>query len=205
MAQETAPVLLVVLTRLVSSTWHEGECWDAERGGQQGALGMQPAGSHSCWGAHGGKGGVPSRWGGSDVRESIGAGRVWDACGDRLWGVKRSRGGAGRHPERSRKPASPSRPCLRNAAFSLTPTGPIGRQMFAWMKSQMQPLQLGSLLKDRKPLDPPDGVSPFHVPTPSPLPRCQHSWLGVPGTAKTASSLQVRRKRQRLHEKRTSQ
>lgn len=37
MAQEAASVLLVVLAKLVSSTWHEGECWGVRA--QQGSLG----------------------------------------------------------------------------------------------------------------------------------------------------------------------
>lgn len=132
MAQEAAPFLLVVLARLVSSTWHEGECWGAWA--QRGSLGT------AAWrGACGREGGVP--WDGH-AGECIGARGVWGACRGALRGTRRSRGGAGRHPARSRKPASPSHPCLRGCSFpadSLLPRGPSAGSCLPGLSAQNQP------------------------------------------------------------------
>ena len=132
--------------------------------------GLQPAGSRSRRGAGGGEGGEGEMPCYSNAEESIGACGVWGAWGGALWGTGKSGGGAGRHPERSRKPASPSRPCLRECSFpadSLLPRGPsAGRCLPGWNAQIQPPLpQPGSQVKDQKRL-PCSGAS--LLPSPSP-------------------------------------
>lgn len=204
MAQEAAPVLLVVLARLVSSTWHEGECRGvrAQRGSRGTAAHRVPFPSGARGGKGGMEGGVP--WYG-DAGESIGACGVRGACGGAPWGTGRSGGSAGRHPERSRKPASPSRPCLRESSFpadSLLPRGPsAGRCLLdGALRSTPSPAarQLGQRSKALALFG---GVSPFPAPRPHPLAMLPALLAGDA----PASWPQVRNKSQRLHEKGTSQ
>lgn len=149
------------------------------------------------------EGGVP--WYG-DAGESIGACGVRGACGGALRGTGRSGGSAGRHPERSRKPASPSRPCLRESSFpadSLLPRGPsAGRCLLdGALRSTPLPCSQAAGSKIQKPLPCLGGGSPFPAPRPHPL-----AMLPAPlaGDA-PASWPQVRNKSQRLHKKGISQ
>lgn len=118
------------------SCWLSSPGWCHPRGtkvsagvyGRSGAPGgRQPAGSRSLRGARGGEGwreGYPGT--AMPAKASVPAG-YGEPAGGALWGTGRSGGSAGRHPERSRKPAAPSRPCLRESSFpadSLLPRGP---------------------------------------------------------------------------------
>lgn len=116
--------------------------------------GWQPAGSCSKRGAHGrerGKGGCPGTavLGRASVPMGYGV-PVGLHCGVQ----GRAEGGAGRHPERSRKPASPSRPCLREHSFpadSLLSQGPSAGRCLPGQNTQIQiPLQPSSQVKDQK-------------------------------------------------------